>query len=484
MSRRSLATPLQTTTADPGTFLGAKEPNLRIPNSMVLDVLMLFEIGLVVASAALAKILYIALFLESDQAHQPYLVAGLAGGISVHYMMRTRGLHEPSAIFGWMRRLGELLVSIGMAFLIIIALAYLLKISANYSRGWLLTWLGLSAALLVASRPISARVLTWLATTGYTSRRIAVIGGAVIGEQLAQTLRNTSGITVVGVFTEAAGPDQTVPHGSVADLISIGQRNYVDEVVVALADAPQAHTERLIDELSVLPVDVWLCPAEFHMPIIGTARLGDLSLLQVKPKPIRDWGYLLKLTLDYIAGIISLVLFAPLMLAVALAIKLDSPGPVLFRQRRHGYNHRVIDVYKFRTMTVAENGDRVEQARKDDPRVTRIGKFLRKSSLDELPQLFNVLKGEMSLVGPRPHALAHNQHYRERLERYANRHCVKPGMTGWAQIHGFRGPTDDPEKMRKRVQMDLYYIQNWSLWLDIKILVLTPFVGFIHRNAL
>jgi putative colanic acid biosynthesis UDP-glucose lipid carrier transferase len=172
------------------------------------------------------------------------------------------------------------------------------------------------------------------------------------------------------------------------------------------------------------------------------------------------------------------------MLGIALAIKLDSRGPVLFRQRRHGYNHRVIDVYKFRTMTVAEDGDRVEQARKNDPRVTRFGKFLRKSSLDELPQLFNVLKGEMSLVGPRPHALAHNQHYRERLDRYANRHCVKPGMTGWAQIKGFRGPTEDAEKMRKRVQMDLYYIENWSLWLDFKILALTPFVGFINRNAL
>ena len=151
------------------------------------------------------------------------------------------------------------------------------------------------------------------------------------------------------------------------------------------------------------------------------------------------------------------------MLAVALAIKLDSPGPVFFKQRRHGYNHRLIYVYKFRTMHVAEDGAVVVQARKDDDRVTRVGKFLRRTSIDELPQLFNVLKGEMSLVGPRPHAVAHNQLYCERLERYANRHCVKPGMTGWAQIHGFRGPTEDPEKMRKRVQMDLYYIENWSI---------------------
>jgi putative colanic acid biosynthesis UDP-glucose lipid carrier transferase len=191
-----------------------------------------------------------------------------------------------------------------------------------------------------------------------------------------------------------------------------------------------------------------------------------------------------KLALDYVVGTISLILFAPLMLAVAVAIKLESPGPVFFRQRRHGYNHRLIDVYKFRSMTVAENGDHVVQAKKNDARVTRVGKFLRRTSLDELPQLFNVLKGEMSLVGPRPHAVAHNQHYRERLQRYANRHCVKPGMTGWAQVNGFRGPTEDPEKMRKRVEADLYYIENWSLWLDIKILALTPLVGFVHRNAI
>jgi putative colanic acid biosynthesis UDP-glucose lipid carrier transferase len=287
----------------------------------------------------------------------------------------------------------------------------------------------------------------------------------------------------VGVFDETGADSQGKSRATIADLISIGQRNLIDEVVIALANAPQPQTARLVDVLSVLPVDVWLCPAEFKMPILGTSRLGALSLLQVKPKPIRDWGYALKLALDYVLGVISLIVFAPVMLAVAVAIKLDSPGPVLFKQRRHGYNHRLIHVYKFRTMRVTEDGPHVPQARKDDERVTRIGKFLRRTSIDELPQLFNVLKGEMSLVGPRPHAVAHNQLYCARLERYANRHCVKPGMTGWAQIHGFRGPTEDPEKMRKRVQMDLYYIENWSISLDLKIIALTPFVGFVHRNA-
>ena len=481
MSRRSLATASQATTVDPASLV---EPSvLRIPDRIVLDILMLVEVGLVVVSAAIAKLLYIAFFLESRQDHQPYLLAGLAGGIVLHYMLRMRGLHERDAYLGWRRRLGEFLMTIGLSFLVLIALAYLLKISADYSRGWLLTWLALVSITMLLSRPASASLLRWLASTGYTARRIAVVASGATGLRLAERLRQAAGVRIVGVFDEIGKDGQGKPRASIADLISIGQRNQIDEVVVALCNAPQPQTARLIDELSVLPVDVWLCPAEFDMPILGTSRLGALSLLQVKPKPIRDWGYVIKLTLDYVLGAISLILFAPLMLAVALAIKLDSPGPVLFKQRRHGYNHRLIHVYKFRTMRVTEDGAVVVQARKDDDRITRIGKFLRRTSIDELPQLFNVLKGEMSLVGPRPHAVAHNQLYCARLERYANRHCVKPGMTGWAQIHGFRGPTEDPEKMRKRVQMDLYYIENWSISLDLKIIALTPFVGFVHRNA-
>ncbi len=481
MSRRSLATVKQASAIDPASLVAT--PVLRIPDRMVLDILMLLEIGLVVAAATLAKILYIAFFLDSAQDHQPYMLAGLAGGIVIHYMMRLRGLHEPAAILGWRRRLGELLVAIGLSFLILIALAYLLKISSDYSRGWLLTWAALVAVALPLSRPLSASLLRWLASTGYTARRIAVVAAGPAGRRLADTLRQMPGVRVVGVFEEDSNEGQGKSYATITDLINIGQRNQIDEVVVALSDSPQSRTARLVDQLSVLPVDVWLCPAEFDMPILRTSRLGALSLLQVKPKPIRDWGYVMKLGLDYFLAVISLLVFAPIMLLAALAIKLESPGPVFFKQRRHGYNHRLIYVYKFRTMRVTEDGPIVVQAKKDDDRITRIGKFLRRSSIDELPQLFNVLKGEMSLVGPRPHAVAHNQHYRERLERYANRHCVKPGMTGWAQINGFRGPTEDPDKMRRRVEMDLYYIENWSLWLDLKIIALTPFLGFVNRNA-
>jgi putative colanic acid biosynthesis UDP-glucose lipid carrier transferase len=273
---------------------------------------------------------------------------------------------------------------------------------------------------------------------------------------------------------------------ALADLIAMGQRNEVDEVIVAVSHVEGAELASLMEALGVLPADVWLCPPEiaFDMRIRSIGRLGTVSLLQVTPKPINDWGYIAKAALDYSVGALALVLSAPVMLAIAAAIKLEGPGPVFFRQRRHGYNERVIDVFKFRTMSVTENGDTIVQARAGDPRVTRVGRFLRSTSLDELPQLFNVLRGEMSLVGPRPHALAHNFYYREKLQRYANRHRVKPGITGWAQINGMRGPTETPEKMRKRVELDLFYIENWSIWLDLKILALTPLRGFIHKNAL
>ena len=186
---------------------------------------------------------------------------------------------------------------------------------------------------------------------------------------------------------------------------------------------------------------------------------------------------------DFAVAVIGLALAAPVMTLIALAIKLDSKGPVIFRQRRHGYNHCIIEVLKFRTMTVLEDGSSVSQAQKGDKRVTRVGRFLRRTSLDELPQLLNVLRGDMSIVGPRPHALAHNSYYEDLVKNYANRHRVKPGMTGWAQIHGYRGEIIHPQKMAERVRYDLEYIENWSLWLDFKIIMMTPLFGFFHKNA-
>lgn len=448
---------------------------------MVLDLLALVDVSLVVLAAVLAKYFYITVFLASAQHLEPYIAAGVAGGLMTLYQLRSHGLQERAAFLDWRQHWPDLIFCIALSFLFLIALAYLLKLSANYSRGWLLTWLALAMALVPLGRLGSGRLLQWLTDTGSAVRRVAIVADRASGQRLAGQLRGACGITVAGVF-EVAPAEEHAWDTTIAQVIAAGERNAFDEIVV-VPSRPDARAGRTIDQLSVLPVHVWLYVADLSVPIRGTERLGGVNLLEVKSKPIGDWANVSKMLLDYVLASICIILFAPLMLAIAVAIRLDSPGPAIFRQRRHGFNHSVIDVYKFRTMTVQENGETIAQASKDDARVTRVGRLLRRTSLDELPQLFNVLKGEMSLVGPRPHAVAHNHYYRQHVESYARRHIVKPGMTGLAQVSGLRGSTEDPEKMRRRVQMDLYYIENWSLWMDIKILALTPLRGFVNHNA-
>jgi Undecaprenyl-phosphate glucose phosphotransferase len=225
----------------------------------------------------------------------------------------------------------------------------------------------------------------------------------------------------------------------------------------------------------------------FEPPALVPRRVtlvGGLPLLDMLQRPFSRWGYLAKTVEDYALAALLTILTAPLMLVIALAIWLDSPGPIIFRQKRYGFNNGTIEIFKFRTMRMDQDeSHRATQARRDDPRLTRVGRWLRRTSLDELPQLFNVLRGEMSVVGPRPHMVEHNQQYAVLIETYLARHRVKPGITGWAQVNGWRGETDTLEKMERRLRHDLYYIENWSLAFDVRILIRTLLVGWIHPNA-
>lgn len=458
---------------------GRHDFNVHLSDRIVLDLLALADLVLVAVAALLAKFLYITLVLGSEQSSHPYLIAGILGGIITYYMARGYGLHERGAMLDWRARAQDLLFCVGATFLLLIVVAFLLKVSQDYSRGWLLTWFALSAVLLVCWRIASAQILAWLYRMGSAARRIAVVTLDDSGEQVAEQLRKMPGICVTGVFATSEAVDQA---SAMENVIAVGERNEIDEIIVAFS-RPDAKLGALVDQLSVLPVHVWLHYAELGLPIRSAQRLGGLNLLETRSRPMGEWGGISKLLFDYAVGLVCLLAFAPLMVLIAIAIRLDSPGPALFRQRRNGYNHRIIDVYKFRTMRVMENGDQVQQASKDDDRVTFVGKFLRRTSLDELPQLINVLRGEMSLVGPRPHALAHNHYYRQHVQSYAQRHLVRPGITGLSQINGLRGSTEDPELMARRVKMDLFYIENWSFWMDMKILLLTPFKGFVNQNA-
>jgi Undecaprenyl-phosphate glucose phosphotransferase len=274
--------------------------------------------------------------------------------------------------------------------------------------------------------------------------------------------------------------------GTVNELLAFARRNPIDQIIVALPWDAENRLLAWMKKLRSLPVDVRLCPdmIGFHLPHRQVTHVGGVPMLNVFEKPLAGWNYIVKIMEDRVLAAGILVLIMPLLLVICALIKLDSRGPVLFRQKRYGFNNEVIEVFKFRTMYVDGCDDQaVAQATKQDPRVTRVGRILRRTSLDELPQFLNVLSGTMSIVGPRPHAVAHNEQYSRLIDEYLARHRVKPGITGWAQVNGLRGETETLDKMEQRVRYDLYYIENWSLLFDIRIILRTLFVGFSHPNA-
>jgi Undecaprenyl-phosphate glucose phosphotransferase len=390
-------------------------------------------------------------------------------------------------------QVGRLASAWGAVILLLIALAYFTQTSLAFSRGFVVGWIAISFGFLLIVRVLFLlRIDAWR-RDGRLSLDVAIIGAGDLGRQLIrQMLEEGAGrYRIVGVFDDAP-PDGVTSiegypvMGSIDDLVRLAQVRTFDEVVVALPWAGGTELNAVLKKLKVVPVNVKICPdyVGWSLPTIGFHLLGGIPMLAALERPLSGWSLVAKAIEDRVLAAIALVVFAPLLALIALAVKLDSPGPVFFRQKRYGFANNEFTVFKFRTMRHAAAEDpNVPQARRGDPRVTRIGGFLRRTSLDELPQLFNVLLGDMSLVGPRPHAVAHNVQFAQIIDDYLSRHRVKPGITGWAQINGLRGETDTPEKMRARVQHDLYYIDNWSLLLDLKILLLTPFHGFINKNA-
>ena len=394
--------------------------------------------------------------------------------------------NTPRIVLGWTS-----------AFAALVVCQFLLKLGADISRVWLLSWYMAGAASLLAGRVCVSWIVRRWARSGRLFQRAVIYGAGPVSEELLAQLEHDRDHTVriAGVFDDRAHSRSPVTIGGyprlggLKELIAKSRTTRLDLVIVALPMAAESRLAEVVHALSVIPADIKL-PARatsLRFTPRSYSHLGSLAMIDLHDKPIADWGTVSKWLFDKIVGGIALMVLAPVMLLTALAVKLDSRGPVLFRQKRYGFNNELVEVFKFRSMYT----DRCDAyasrlVTKGDARVTRVGRFIRKTSLDELPQLFNVLLGDLSLVGPRPHALqakAGAQLYDEAVDGYFARHKVKPGITGWAQINGWRGETDTREKIQKRVEHDLFYIENWSVFFDLYILFATPFSLLSHENA-
>ena len=322
------------------------------------------------------------------------------------------------------------------------------------------------------------------------SRRVILIGDTDHHSRISDGL-SRGGARVVRSFAfprpDNSSDDSTPlsnPH--IRSVMDVCRTVHPDDVLILAGQGDLSLASHLAHRFSELPCNIHIVPLE-DVRFLTRAQivdLGSVKTLQTSKRPLSSVDLIVKRMFDVVVASAALILLSPLMIVVAIAIKLDSPGSVLFRQARHGYNNKIIRVFKFRSMTVAEKDEGpFSSATENDCRVTLVGRLLRRTSIDELPQLFNVLFGEMSIVGPRPHATNHNKMFVDQILPFARRHNVKPGITGWAQVNGYRGPADTVEKMRQRVEYDLYYIDNWSLFFDVKIILLTVFSRKVYQNA-
>ncbi|HEY1785265.1 MAG TPA: undecaprenyl-phosphate glucose phosphotransferase [Pirellulales bacterium] len=365
---------------------------------------------------------------------------------------------------------------------------------APWSPTVLVEWFLLTTLLLAALRLGARGIQRLLRAGGIHSRGFAVLGVNELGFQLATNIGNTPdlGLKLIGFFDDR--PPHRVPPvppeigkriGDIQQLIEMARSGEIDRIYITLPMRAEERIRRLLTELSDSTASVYIVPDFFVFELLHSCwtDIGGLPVVAVFDHPFYGVDGLLKRVTDFALAALLLVLLAVPMLFVALAVKLTSPGPVFFRQRRYGMDGREIRVWKFRTMHANEDGPVVRQATRDDARITPLGRFLRRTSLDELPQLINVLGGSMSLVGPRPHATAHNEEYRRHIRGYMLRHKVRPGITGLAQVNGWRGETDALYKMEKRIEFDHQYIREWSLWKDFKILFRTIFIVFKRENA-
>ena len=374
-----------------------------------------------------------------------------------------------------------------LTFMALFATVFLLKVGHIYSRGMAFTLFGSGAVVLTVQQRLLAR---W-AMSACRAGRLAARRVFVVGEQedIAAYCRATdlgqSGLAIAGTFALGDGSDADEEAQKIAVAVQRARICAPDNILVVLPLSQQLRIQGVVESFKVLPASIQLAADLLleRYPALRTLRTGDTASLELVREPLTPTEQLAKRAFDIVVAGSALILLSPLFLAVAAKIKWTSPGPVFFRQDRHCYNRNRFSIFKFRTMYTQSEAAEFRQAIKNDDRITPFGGWLRRTNIDELPQLINVLLGDMSIVGPRPHAIEHDQSFEHRISSYARRHNIKPGITGWAQVNGFRGETDTEEKMRARVEHDLAYVDHWSLLLDIKIMALTVVSSKAYRNA-
>jgi polysaccharide biosynthesis protein PslA len=442
---------------------------------------------IVVIAVATGVAYHVAMYGDAGAIDRYADIGGMAG-LTYALTFLIRDEYSVESLLEGRRLNSRLFLSWNVAFVMLAAVGFLTKSTAVFSRGWLLLFYCVGLASVIASNAVLQRSLGALIDRGIVRRRRLMIVGTE--DDVVRLEREISdGAASVYVAARAIVPDVSKGPVAISEILENAAGNAralgIEDVVISSGLSQPAYLDSCVAAFSLLPVAIHVGAGGLlsRFKDARVARFGTATTLSLTREPLGPFEALQKRAFDAVSASIALVLLAPLFVLLAALIKFDSPGPVFFRQRRRGFNHEEFGIWKFRTMTALEDGDVVRQATQNDMRVTRIGRLLRKYSLDELPQLFNVVRGEMSLVGPRPHAVAHDRFFEKRIALYPRRLNMKPGITGWAQVNGFRGATDTDEAMSQRVEHDLYYIDNWSVAFDLYIVFLTVVSRKASHNA-
>jgi Undecaprenyl-phosphate glucose phosphotransferase len=454
----------------------------------------LADIACIVATSCLTGITYFLVVYGDVGDISSYVRLGLLAASIFAISNVFRGEYRLPNFFAFKPHARRTVQLWNVTLICLLLVGFLAQVRIDYSRGWILAFYFAALAGLIVLRFLIVRITALARAAGLISaQRIYLIGtGANIGGFIHHYEPWMLGLNVVGcrfltplAASAPAEERRTALDHDLAEAVASVRGLEPDAIYLLMPWSATETIERCAERFLALPVEIHLGPEQIlhKFEELELAKVGPLASLQLTRLPLSRIEVVQKRLFDLIFAAAALIALTPLFVVIAALVKLDSPGPVFFVQRRYGFNQQPFRIIKFRTMRALEDGSVIPQVTRDDPRLTKIGRWLRRWNIDEIPQFFNVLTGDMSVVGPRPHALSHDHEYESRISLYARRHNVKPGLTGWAQINGYRGEIDSDEKIRKRVEYDLFYIDNWSLWLDLKIIARTVLSPAGYRNA-